>query len=240
MTTALRLRDVVTARGDGFRAAVPRLDVAKGDRLAIVGPSGVGKSTILDVLAGILKPTSADAFDAADGDAAFDVAGLWRAGAMNGLSRFRARMIGYVMQTGGLAPFLTLRENVALPFWRDGKKDGAGAVDAILAELGLEGLGGRKPQAVSVGQRQRAAIARALVAAPPAILADEPTAALDPSTADAAMRTLTSAATARQAAVVLVTHDQALAERHGFHILACHADGPGKAMLEPWPRGAAA
>lgn len=235
MTIALRLRQVVGARGDGFRATVPALDIAKGDRLAIVGPSGVGKSTILDIIAGILRPASAEAFQASDGDAVFDVAALWRANAANGLSAFRARMIGYVMQTGGLAPFLTLRENVALPFWRDGRTDGQGAVDAILAELGLEGLGDRKPHAVSVGQRQRAAIARALVAAPPAILADEPTAALDPMTADAAMTTLTAAASARAAAVVLVTHDRGLAERHGFQILECRAEGVGAAALDPRP-----
>ena len=233
MAIALRLRQVVGARADGFRATVSALAAAQGDRLAVGGPRGVGKSTILDIIAGILRPASANVFLATDGAASFDVAALWRANAANGLSAFRARMIGYVMQTGGLAPFLTLRENVALPFWRDGLKDAEGAIDAILGELGLEGLGDRKPNAVSVGQRQRAAIARALVAAPPIVLADEPTAALDPVTADAAMKTLTAAASARAAAVVLVTHDRGLAERHGFQILECRSMGIGAAALEP-------
>ena len=231
MAPAFSLRGVVGARGGGFRVEIPALDVAPGALIAIVGRSGSGKSTILDMLAGILRPADPGAFHAGAAGRSFDLARLWRADDKEGLRAFRAAMIGYVMQTGGLAPFLSIEDNVALPFWRDGLSD-PGAVADILALLGLAGEGAKMPREVSVGQRQRVAVARAMAARPPVVLADEPTASLDPHTAEAVMGLLAGAARDRNAALVVVTHDEDLAARHGFDILRCRAVAEGVSRLD--------
>ncbi|MGB0852058.1 MAG: ABC transporter ATP-binding protein [Pikeienuella sp.] len=221
----LSLRNVVATRGD-FSAVVPALDVHAGDRLAIVGGSGSGKSTILDTLAGVLRPVSADRFETPE----HDLAAAWARDDQGRLRQYRAGTLGYVLQTGGLAPFLSIAENVALPFWRDGRAPEG--VDDLLRDLGLWELRDRAPAKVSVGQRQRAAIARALAGSPALILADEPTASLDADTAETVMDTLVNAAERRGAALMCVTHDPALAERHGLSLLRCGRVGPGRSALD--------
>ncbi|MGB1026543.1 MAG: ATP-binding cassette domain-containing protein, partial [Rhodospirillaceae bacterium] len=98
--------------------------------------------------------------------------------------------------------------------------------------LGLTAIAHRPPRKVSVGQRQRAAIARALVTRPPLLLADEPTASLDRDTAEEVMALLTHAARERGAALVLVTHDPDLAQRHGLALVGCQPTGPGRSTVE--------
>lgn len=221
----LWLRNVFARRGD-FTAVISRLRVNAGDRLAIVGGSGSGKSTILDLIAGVLRPMPAEKF-IAEGR---DVAAAWRDDNQSALRAYRAKTLGYVLQTGGLAPFLSIAENVALPFWRDGCVPVG--VDALLRDLGLWDLRDRAPARVSVGQRQRAAIARALAGEPALILADEPTASLDADNAELVMETLVNAADSRGAALICVTHDPALAERHGFTLLHVRRVKPGLYMLD--------
>ena len=221
----LWLRNVYAQRGE-FIAAISRLRVEGGDRLAIVGGSGSGKSTILDLIAGVLRPKLAEKFVAEDRD----IAAAWRGNDQSALRAYRAETLGYVLQTGGLAPFLSIAENVALPFWRDGLAPVG--VDSLLRDLGLWDLRDRAPAKVSVGQRQRAAIARALAGDPALILADEPTASLDSDTAETVMETLVHAADTRGAALICVTHDPGLAERHGFALLHCRRIGPGRSALD--------
>lgn len=189
----LSLRGVTGARGEAFRVTVPALDVRPGQAVAVVGESGSGKSTILDMLAGVLRPVSAECFTVASRG--------------------------------------TVTENVALPFWRDGVADG-GRVAAMLERLGIAEHGAKYPRAVSVGQRQRVAIARALVSDPAIVLADEPTSALDADTADEAMALLTGVARAQGSALVVVTHDRPLAERHGLTIVTCARAGRGRSRLD--------
>jgi putative ABC transport system ATP-binding protein len=139
-------------------------------------------------------------------------------------------MVGYVLQTGGLVPFLSVAENVALPYWRDGAS-APSEVASILSDLGIGHLATRMPRRVSVGERQRVAIARALVNRPPIVLADEPTSALDHDTAETVMALLSRVARERDAALVVVTHDPGIARRHGLTLIPCESVGAGLSRL---------
>ena len=144
--------------------------MAAGERLALVGPSGSGKSTALDVLALMLAPRDAERFvlTAPDGTA-WDIAALWRARARGRLTALRARLIGYVLQTGGLVPFLSVQENILLGRRLLGLSC-PGPAPALMTDLGIAGLAGRLPQHLSLGERQRVAIARALAHRPALVL----------------------------------------------------------------------
>ena len=179
------------------------LQVNSGEFVAIVGESGVGKSTLLNCLAGL------DHWD--QGTVLLDGQGLGRLGD-EPLARLRREHIGFVFQAFHVLPHLDVAQNVALPLMLLGRTDPA-RVQAMLAAVGLEGLGKRLPQQLSGGQLQRVAIARALVHRPALLLADEPTGNLDPSTALRVLDTLVNQTRQHGAALVLVTHSQAAAER---------------------------
>jgi putative ABC transport system ATP-binding protein len=179
------------------------LRVNSGEFVAIVGESGVGKSTLLNCLAGL------DHWD--EGTVLLDGQDLGRLGDET-LARLRRDYIGFVFQAFHVLPHLDVAQNVALPLMLLGRNDPA-RVQAMLAAVGLEGLGKRLPQQLSGGQLQRVAIARALVHRPALLLADEPTGNLDPSTALRVLDTLVDQTRQHGAALVLVTHSQAAAER---------------------------
>jgi len=179
------------------------LEVNSGEFVAIVGESGVGKSTLLNCLAGL------DHWD--QGTVLMDGQDLGRLGD-EPLARLRREHIGFVFQAFHVLPHLDVAQNVALPLMLLGRTDPA-RVQAMLAAVGLEGLGKRLPQQLSGGQLQRVAIARALVHRPALLLADEPTGNLDPSTALRVLDTLVDQTRQHGAALVLVTHSQAAAER---------------------------
>jgi putative ABC transport system ATP-binding protein len=179
------------------------LEVNSGEFVAIVGESGVGKSTLLNCLAGL------DQWD--QGTVLMDGQDLGRLGD-EPLARLRREHIGFVFQAFHVLPHLDVAQNVALPLMLLGRTDPA-RVQAMLAAVGLEGLGTRLPQQLSGGQLQRVAIARALVHRPALLLADEPTGNLDPSTALRVLDTLVNQTRQHGAALVLVTHSQAAAER---------------------------
>jgi ABC-type lipoprotein export system ATPase subunit len=140
-----------------------------------------------------------------------DVMAAWRSGS-ECLDTWRARHVGYVLQTGALLPFLSIEENIALPLEIAGAPDRE-RVAALAARLGIADQLGKKPAALSVGQRQRAAVARALVHAPALILADEPTASVDPVMAEEVMDLLLAEAANAHAALVVATHDHAAIAR---------------------------
>ena len=179
------------------------LQVNSGEFVAIVGESGVGKSTLLNCLAGL------DHWD--QGTVLLDGQDLGRL-SDELLARLRREHIGFVFQAFHVLPHLDVAQNVALPLMLLGQHDAA-RVQAMLAAVGLEGLGARLPQQLSGGQLQRVAIARALVHRPALLLADEPTGNLDPSTALRVLDTLVDQTRQHGAALVLVTHSQAAAER---------------------------
>jgi len=199
-----------------FRLEVPALALYPGEAVALVGPSGCGKSTLIDLLALALSPDAADRFllRPEGGAAWLDVAAAWR-DAQRGLAEARARTCGYVLQTGGLLPFLDVAGNIALPAQILGRPEPE-RVETLAERLGIAALLAERPQRLSVGQRQRVAIARALVHRPPLVLADEPTAALDPANAEIVMRLLLELVVQEGATLVLATHDRALAEAFGL------------------------
>jgi len=172
------------------------LQVARGEFVAIVGESGVGKSTLLNGLAAL------DTWDA--GQVLFDGTDLTP---LDDTARalWRRAHVGFVFQAFHVLPHLTVAQNVALPLMLLGRHDDA-EVQHMLAAVGLAGLAGRLPQQLSGGQLQRVAIARALVHRPPLLLADEPTGNLDPDTAARILDLLTRQTRECKAALVLVSH----------------------------------
>ena len=179
------------------------LTVAPGEFVAIVGDSGVGKSTLLNCMAGL------DHWDAGR-----IVHGGTDLGLLDDAQRalWRRAQVGFVFQAFHVLPHLDVAQNVALPLMLLGCPDAA-RVQAMLDAVGLQGLGPRLPQQLSGGQLQRVAIARALVHRPALLLADEPTGNLDPTTAARAMEVLVAQTREQGAALVLVTHSASAAAR---------------------------
>ncbi|MCX7247689.1 MAG: ABC transporter ATP-binding protein [Burkholderiales bacterium] len=179
------------------------LTVASGEFVAILGESGVGKSTLLNCMAGL------DSWE--QGSVLLDGLDL---GSLNDeqKARLRREKTGFVFQAFHVLPHLDVAQNVALPLLLLGQPDEA-RVQAMLDAVGLSGLGPRLPQQLSGGQLQRVAIARALVHRPSLLLADEPTGNLDPGTAAKVMDALISQSRQHGASLVLVTHSDAAARR---------------------------
>lgn len=180
------------------------LRVDAGASVALMGASGSGKSSLLHCLAGVLVPDQGSVL--VDGT---DISGL-RESARN---RLRLERMGVVFQYGDLVPELTLVENVMLPLQLLGSRSREARVRAVelLDQLGIADLANSRTGAVSGGQAQRAAVARALVHKPAVVLADEPTGALDSVNAEAVLDALVDMARDRGAALLVVTHDNVVA-----------------------------
>ena len=205
MNAVLEARKVSVSRGTTLVLDGLDLAVAPAATVAISGPSGSGKSTLLAVLAGLVRPESGEVWIAGEKQAASD----------RRRAHTRLHHLGIVFQGDEFLPELTLLENVALPSMlrEAGTRVGhhADAVADLFRRLALDGLEERRPAEVSVGQLQRAAVARAVLGSPVAILADEPTSALDEAAARDALAMLLGLAREQKAAVCLVTHDPSVA-----------------------------
>jgi putative ABC transport system ATP-binding protein len=223
----LNLNAVHKSRGVGsqrYSLVIPALTLRAGEQLAIVGPSGCGKSTLLDLLALVLAPDQAGQFEFHQQD----IAGLWRGDQQSTLAALRSQHLGYVLQTGGLLGFLDVRGNIALSRQLLGLKDD-GNVARLAEQLEISDQLAKKPAALSVGQRQRVSCARALAHAPQLVLADEPTASLDPLNAERVMQALLAQAREHHAACVIATHDEPLARASGLQVrrISCRRDTDG-------------
>ncbi|MEK8046921.1 ABC transporter ATP-binding protein [Ideonella margarita] len=179
------------------------LQIHPGEFVALTGESGVGKSTLLNCIAGLDQPDSGE---------------LWLSGmsvrelAEPQLAKLRRERLGFVFQAFHVLPHLSVADNVALPLLLQGRADGA-RVQQVLDAVGLGSLAGRMPAQLSGGQLQRVAIARALVHRPPLILADEPSGNLDPDTAARILDLLQEQVRQEGAACLLVTHSRSAASR---------------------------
>ena len=188
------------------------VSVQAGDRIAVVGPSGCGKSTLLQLLGGLDTPTEGDI--------------SWPA--LGPRESLRPRQIGYVFQTQSLLAPLTVMENVELPLVLAGESSATARMRAmdILAKLDLAFIADKLPDALSGGQAQRVAVARALAGHPKLILADEPTGQLDHATARHLFDVLFTFLADSDTALVVATHDLAIAERLSvqWHLLHGHLE----------------
>lgn len=208
MTAVLSLEDAtLSLDGNAGRVDILHgitLDVQKGQSLALVGPSGSGKSSLLMLMGG-LERASAGSIHALGQDLT----------AMNedGLARFRRAAMGVVFQSFHLIPTMTALENVATPLELAGNKDAFAKAEAELATVGLGHRTTHYPSQMSGGEQQRVALARAMVVRPQILLADEPTGNLDESNGTSIMDLLFELQARDGATLVLVTHSNALATR---------------------------
>jgi lipoprotein-releasing system ATP-binding protein len=193
------------------------LDVAEGEMVAVVGSSGVGKSTLLHVLGTLDRPDSGSLEVAGE-----DVLAL----AEPARCAFRNRTLGFVFQFHHLLPEFTALENVAMPLLVGRRPAGEAfsRARALLDELGLGARADHRPGALSGGEQQRVAVARALASSPRALLADEPTGDLDRATGERLHDTLRALVAGRGLSVLVVTHNEALARRCD-RVLALSAGG---------------
>ncbi|MEP6637884.1 MAG: ABC transporter ATP-binding protein [Chloroflexota bacterium] len=213
---ATGLTRVYGPTGGGLRALDSvSLAVVRGEVIAVMGPSGSGKSTLLYLLGGLDEPD----------EGTVRLAGVdWQSLRGSARAGFRRRTCGFIVQGLALLPQATAAENVEVPLLLAdvGRQDRGRRVAEALERVGLAGQALQLTDELSGGEQQRVSIARALICEPAVVLADEPTGSLDSATAQVVTRLLVEAARERDAAVVVVTHDPAVA-RHADRIVTLHS-----------------
>jgi putative ABC transport system ATP-binding protein len=191
-------------RADGILApalVMKSLSIDEGSQVCVAGGSGSGKTTLLNVIAGIVSPDPGSEVVVGETDLS-----TLKEGARD---RFRARHVGYVFQTFNLLQGYSAFENVLLPmhFAGMGSREAKVRARELLGRMGLGSKADHRPRALSVGEQQRAAVARAVACRPAVVLADEPTANLDPANAGVALQLLREEAARASATLIVVTHD---------------------------------
>ena len=191
--------------GEGRVAALDRacLEISQGEFLSIIGPSGSGKSTLLHLLSGLDRLTS--------GSLTYDGRNIYELRDKE-LSAFRRQRIGFIFQQFNLLPVLTARENIVMPLLLDKKQPDEGYLDQLTKLLGIRERLSHLPHELSGGQQQRTAIARALIAKPDVIFADEPTGNLDSRSGGEVMELLKNIWKSMGKTLVIITHDKRIAQ----------------------------
>jgi len=195
----LEIDDLVQRFGERTALRLPSWSVEAAAHSLVLGASGSGKSTLLHIIAGLLHPS----------EGGITIRGQ-RLSGLSGreVDAFRGRHLGIVLQTFHLIAALSLRDNLCLAQSLAGKMHDAERVDRLLDQVGIAHLSRQKPTLISQGERQRAAIARALVNEPALLLADEPTSALDDDNAEKVVELLLEQATRSGTTLIVATHDK--------------------------------
>ena len=202
----LRVENVSKVYGKG-NTLVHALDnvsfkVSKGEFVAIVGPSGSGKSSLLHILGGVDKPTSGHVY--VEGSDIFSLN-------ENNLAIFRRRQVGLIYQFYNLIPILNVKENISLPVLLDGKEPDEAYLEELIETLGLKHRVNHLPNELSGGEQQRVSIGRSLIYHPSLLLADEPTGNLDSKSSHEIMELLEISNRKYGQTIIMITHDESLA-----------------------------
>lgn len=228
----IQIEDMAITRGDaqhGFRVAFPSLTLKKGEIGALTGLSGCGKSTLLEMIGLILRPDKLTHFQLGD-DVIITQAVLSNEQAQ--LASLRAEKLGFMLQSGGLLPFLTVMQNIQLPRKMLGLPPHSAWLDHAIDHLQLRPLLTRLPRQLSIGERQRVAFIRAIAHEPALLLADEPTAALDPHNAQALYALIVEMVKQLEISALVVSHDWSLVERFGFSHYHAQLEGGGSVFIK--------
>lgn len=231
----LDIQNMWVRRGSGAQAhnvRLPTLQVKPGDILAITGESGCGKSTLLEAIGLLLQPVELGRFHLGPATASLDIAQMLAANDQSRLAAVRSRHLGFILQSGGLLPFLSVRDNISLPRRLLGMPVKSAHIDHAVEVLRLQGLLDKHPQALSIGERQRVACVRAIAHEPLLLLADEPTAALDPHSARRLFELLMSLVSSMGLSALVVSHDWALLKDFGLPRLGA-ISRQGETLFEP-------
>lgn len=200
----LKTEGIAVLREGAPPLSFPDFTVENGGAALLLGPSGVGKTTLLSVLAGLLRPTEGQVI--LDGQDFYKMPSAKR-------DHVRGRRFGFIFQTLHLLPSLTLAQNIMLAADMAGVTAESVRLEHLLETLGLADKAHRKPEALSQGEQQRAALARAVLLRPEIIIADEPTSALDDNNAQIVTDLLKEQAKEAGAALLIATHDNRIKPR---------------------------
>lgn len=190
-----------------FRVCLPELKLRAGDVVVIQGDSGSGKSTLLEMIGMILKPDKVDGFKLFLDNNDLDIAKWINNNDINQLANIRAQYLGFMLQTGGLLPFLKIYDNILLPIKLLQKNVDNARLEYLIDKLGISHLLNKYPKQLSIGERQRASFIRSIIHKPALLLADEPTSALDPYNANLLFDLIIEQAKQDNIAAIIVTHD---------------------------------
>ena len=201
--------------GQAYEVVLNSLNLKAGDVAAIVGPSGCGKSTLLEAIGLLLEPESVESYQLVEFDIANDMARSLRE-REHRWARIRQNYLGFVPQSGGLLPYLNVRDNIYLARQLVDLMGPDALLDQIIDRLKLGPLLKHSPAQLSIGERQRVSFVRAIAHRPKLLLADEPTAALDPILAKELFALIVEFARALNVTALIVTHEWSLVEEVGI------------------------
>jgi putative ABC transport system ATP-binding protein len=210
----LQIRDMDICRGgaQGFCVSLPALTLQPGEVAALTGPSGCGKSTLLEMIGAILRPGTLGAYQLGERDIAVPLL----AEDEPALAAIRARELGFMLQHGGLLPWLPVMENITLARRLAGLTTQSSWLETAIDTLGVRHLLKSMPSRLSIGERQRVAFIRAIAHQPRLLLADEPTAALDPDNASRLFTLIVEMVRSLEMTAIIVSHDWQRVDQFGL------------------------
>ena len=218
----LTIHNLVISRPIGksfFKVCLPELSVQAGQVVVIKGDSGCGKSTLLEMIGMILQPDEISHYHLMVDNQNYDIADVIQRNDVNELATIRAKYLGFMLQTGGLLPFLNIKDNILLSAKLLQKNIDTTRFDYLIDKLNIGHLLNKYPKQLSIGERQRASFIRSIIHKPALLLADEPTSALDPYNANLLFDLIIEQAQQDNIAAMIVTHDWQRIENKGLFTL---------------------